>query len=114
MHSTKVLALLIGAALVTPALSALADPKPIPVQPPPDSKDKGKKKPMQFPMPSSDFRPILDDIISKLQAAAAQARNNGEKVPEGFAEKMRFRGSQAMEDGVVTMSEFEYVMDAAD
>jgi hypothetical protein len=99
MFSTRALiSVLVFAALLTPARPSLAQ----------------KKQPVKFPMQSSEFRPLLDKIISQLEAAAATARAQGEKVPDGFASEMRFRGSQAMEDGVVTEQEFEYVMAAAD
>ncbi len=118
MHSTRLSSVLIVAAcmsmMVTSSVPSAADPKPLPVKPAPADDKKDKPKPVTFPMSSADFRPFLDKIITALQAQAAGAEQAGEHPPAGFADRMRFRGSQAMEDGTVTQTEFEYVMEAAD
>ena len=63
-----------------------------------------------FPMSSKDFRPILDKCIAFYQRSAAEAARQGKSVPSGWEDHMRFQASAAMEDGLVTKSEFENVL----
>ncbi len=90
---------LIVLALALVAGTVQADPRPPFVD-----------KTVRFPMKSTDFRPILDKSIAYYQRGAAEAARQGKHVPSGWEDAMRFAASVAMEDGIVTQSEFERVL----
>ncbi len=65
----------------------------------------------KFPMSSTEFRPYFEKLMSNLEAAAAKAQGKTPRPPpSGWADQMRFRASQATEDGIVTATEFTYIV----
>jgi hypothetical protein len=100
------MALVLGATMLTAPMVSLADPKPIPLNPHP------KEKPVSFPMKSEDFRPFFDKLMAGWTRAAAIAASKGKPPRDGWEERIRFRASQATEDGWVTAHEMQGIMDA--
>lgn len=100
---------LCGLGLVAQVSVSSADPTPIPIGPAPSPVPAGKAP--KFPMSSTEFRPYFEKLMSNLEAAAAKAQGKTPRPPpSGWADQMRFRASQATEDGIVTATEFTYIV----
>ncbi len=110
MHSTKFLFGVVVLALAFAPAQSYARPTPVPVPVNPDPKPKA----IRFPMPSAEFRPFFDKLMTAWEQAAAQSAAKGKPAPSGWAARIRFAASQAMEDGWVTEREMQTIMNAGE